>query len=106
MKHIYFPEMEGLEALSLGLEGASKMAVKILSDNTVCLIIQPAGHTPDHQHSDKERVIIMSGNGSVKFEKDRVDIKTGDYLEFNSQEQHQIINNSDKDLVCMCLRNQ
>ena len=106
MKHVYYPDVEGIDALSLGLEGSAKMQVKILSDDSVCLEIAPEGHTPDHTHADKERVLVVSGMGEIKLRGERRDIKPGDFIEFDVNEQHQIINNHDDLLVIMCFRNQ
>jgi len=106
MKHIYCPNVEGLDSQSLGLDGSAKMIVKLISDYSVCIEIQPDGHTPDHTHNDKERVIVMSGEGEIKLGEGRKNIKPGDFIEFDPDEQHQIINNSDEVLVFMCFRNQ
>ncbi len=37
MKLIYCPDVEGLDSIALGREGAAKMTVKPLSNETVCL---------------------------------------------------------------------
>ena len=106
MKQIYYPVVEGMDSQSLGLEGSAKMMLKFLSDNSVCIEIEPDGHTPDHKHSDKERIVVMSGKGEIKTEKGRKSIKPGEFLEFDSDEQHQIINNSEENLIFICFRNQ
>ena len=106
MKHIYYTDVEGIDSLSLGLEGSSKMIVRLLSDYSVCIEIQPEGHTPDHTHTDKERVIVMSGEGEIKLGNERRNIKPGDFIEFDRDEQHQVINNRRDVLVFMCFRGQ
>ena len=106
MKQVFYPDVEGVDSSSLGLEGSAKMMLRFLSDNSVCIEIEPEGHTPDHKHDDKERVVIMSGKGEVKIGEERYIIKSGDFIEFDSDEQHQIINNSDEILIFMCFRNQ
>ncbi|MCP4751684.1 MAG: cupin domain-containing protein [Proteobacteria bacterium] len=106
MKHTYYPEVKGLNSLSLGLEGSAKMMVKLITDDTVCIEIERGGHTPDHTHKDKERVVVMSGSGEIKLGEERKSIKTADFLEFDADEQHQILNDQDETLVFMCFRNQ
>ena len=54
MKHIYCPDVEGIDACALGLEGAKKMTVKLLSEDSVWIELEPEGHTPGHSHGDKE----------------------------------------------------
>ncbi len=106
MKHIHCLNVEGLDSHAIGLEGSSKMIVKLLSNDTVCIEIQPYGHTPDHRHDDKERIILMSGEGEIKLDKEKRNITAGDFIEFSPDEQHQILNNSDEVLVFACFRNQ
>ena len=106
MKHVYCPDVEGMDSLALGLEGSAKMMLKLLSEDSVWIEIEPGGHTPDHTHNDKERVVVMSGSGEIKAGEERKNIKEGDFLEFEPDEQHQAINNSDEMLVLLCFRNQ
>lgn len=106
MKHVSCPDVDGIDSLVLGLEGSSKMIVKPVSDNAVCIEIQPGGHTPDHTHKDKERMVVMSGEGEVKLADVRRDIKPRDFIEFDPEEQHQVKNNGKGVLVFMCFRDQ
>jgi mannose-6-phosphate isomerase-like protein (cupin superfamily) len=106
MKHVYCPDVQGLDSLSLGLEGSRKMMLRLLSEDSVWIEIEPGGHTPDHAHSDKERGVVMSGIGAVKVGEERIDIKEGDFIEFDPDEQHQVINTGDNALVMLCFRNQ
>ena len=106
MKHIYCPGVDGFDSLSLGIEDAFKMKLKIVSEDTVYIEIEPGGHTPDHAHADKERVVVMCGKGEVITAKDRKIIEPGDFLEFDADDRHQIINTSDVLLGFMCFRNQ
>ncbi len=106
MKHAHYPDVDGIDALSIGLQGAEKMKVKLLSENSVCLELEPGGHTPDHNHGDKERIIVMSGAGEIKTNEDRKTIQPCDFIEFEADEQHQIINTSNNLLVIICFRNQ
>ena len=106
MKHVYCPDVEGLDSLALGLEGSAKMMLKLLSEDSVWIEIEPDGHSPDHAHNDKERVVVMSGTGVIKVGIERKNIKEGDFLEFEPDEQHQIINNSGGLLAVLCFRNQ
>ena len=106
MKQIFYGDVEGLDSKSLGIEGSSKMIIRILSEDTLCIEIEPEGYTPDHAHQDKERVFIINGKGEARSGEDKRHIKTGDFVEFENHEKHQIINNSDEKLILMCLRNQ
>ncbi len=106
MKHVYYPDVEGLDSLSLGVKDSAKMLVKLMSDDSVCIELEPKGHTPDHAHKDKERIVVMSGKGEIKAGEERIDIKSWDFVEIDSEEEHQIRNNSDELLVLMCFRNQ
>ncbi len=106
MKHAHFPEVDGIDAQELGLQGAEKMQVKLLSENSVCLELEPGGNSPDHNHEDIERIVVMSGAGECKTQDGRKPLQPCDFVEFEADEQHQIINTGDKPLVLMCFRNQ
>ncbi len=106
MKHVHCPDVDGVDSLSIGLEGSANMIVKFISDDSVFIEIEPGGHTPDHTHSDKERVVVLSGKGEIKIAGERKNIKPSDFIEFDTDEQHQIINNNDEVLAFMCFRNQ
>lgn len=106
MKHLYCPDIESFDALSVGLEGAEKMKLKLLSEDSVWIELEPGGHTPDHKHDDKERLVVMSGRGIIKLGEERKEIQPDDFMEFHAKELHQIINTSDELLVIMCFRNQ
>ena len=105
MKHVYYPDVKGLDSLALGLEGSAKMMVKPIPDDLFCLEIAPGGHTPDHQHGDRERLIVMSGEGEIKLGEERKRIKPGDFMEFGMDEQHQVYNDGRETLMLMCFRN-
>ena len=106
MKHVYCPDVEGLDSLSLGLEGSAGMTVKLISDDSVCIEIESQGHTPDHTHEDKERLVVMSGQGEIKAGEELIALRPGDFVEIDAAEQHQIRNQGDERLVFICLRNQ
>ena len=106
MKHLYSPDIESFDALSLGLEGAEKMKLRLLSEDAVWIELEPGGHTPAHQHDDKERLVVMSGRGTIKLENVRKELQPNDFVEFHANEPHQMINTGDGPLVLMCFRNQ
>lgn len=106
MKHLNCPCVESLDASALGLEGADKMALKPLSEDSIWIDLEPGGYTPAHQHDDKERVVVMAGKGIVKFGEERKELQPNDFIEFEPNEMHQIINNNDMKLSFMCFRNQ
>jgi len=106
MKHLYCPDEESFEAPALGLEGTEKMKLKLLSEDSVWIELEPGGHTPDHKHDDKERVMVMSGKGIIKLGEDRREIQPDDFIELNANDKHQLINTGNELLVVMCFRNQ
>lgn len=106
MKHIYCQDVESLDASLLGIEGASKMTLKLISEDTVWIDILPGGFTPLHTHDDKERIVIMRGTGDIKCQGGIESVQPGDFVEFDRRESHQIINNSDSALALMCFRHQ
>lgn len=106
MKHVHFPDVEGLDSLSIGLEGSARMRVKPGSQNSVCIEFAPGGHSPDHAHEDKERLVVISGSGEIVVDDGPRRIRPGDFIEFGSAERHQIVNSGDEPLVVMCFRNQ
>ncbi len=106
MKHLYSPDIESFDALALGLEGAEKMKLRLLSEDAVWIELEPGGHTPDHQHDDKERLVVMSGRGAIKLKDVRKALQANDFVEFYANEQHQVTNTGDGPLVLMCFRNQ
>ena len=106
MKHVHCPSVEGLDALSVGLEGSAKMVLRPLSEDSVCIELYPKGHTPDHAHHDKERLVVISGNGEIKVSGRRQAIKSQDFIEVDADEQHQVVNSGDEKLAFVCFRNQ
>jgi len=106
MRHLYCPDVESFDALSLGLDGTEKMKLRLLSEDSVWIELEPGGHAPDHKHDDKERVVVMSGRGIIKLLDEQKEIKTNDFIELHANEQHQLINTSDELLVILCFRNQ
>lgn len=106
MKRVCYPDVEGLDALALGLKGSEKMKVKPMSQDTVCLEIGPGGCTPDHHHQDKERIVVIEGSGEVNTEEASFAIHPGDFVEFEVDEQHQIRNDTNEELIFLCFRNQ
>jgi mannose-6-phosphate isomerase-like protein (cupin superfamily) len=106
VKHVHYPDVEGLDALSIGLEGCAKMVLRPLSDDSVCIELDPKGHTPDHTHHDRERLVVISGNGEIKVSGRRQPIKPQDFIELDANEQHQVVNSGDEKLAFVCFRNQ
>lgn len=106
MKHIYYTDVQGLDASLLGLEDTSGMTVKLISDDSILIEICPGGRTPCHSHNDKERIVVMEGTGEIKVNTENRAIQPWDFVELNNNEQHQIINNSNELLTLMCFRNQ
>lgn len=105
MKHIHCSNAQWYDASELGLEGTNAMRLCILSDDSVQIELGQGGHTPDHIHDDKERLVIMSGNGIIRFKTEQIEIQPDDFVEIDN-EQHQIINTGSVPLVFMAFRNQ
>lgn len=105
MKHVQCMDLACFDAQALGLQGTHKMKLRILSDNSIWIDLEPGGYTMDHLHDDKERIVIMSGKGILKTENGEKEVKPNDYLEF-SGEGHQLINSGDDVLAFICFRNQ
>ena len=105
MKHLHCTDVEGYNAAVLGLEGTEKMKLRLLSDNSTWIELEPGGYTPDHKHNDKERLVVMSGTGVLKLGDQRQEIKPNDFIEV-SDEDHQIINTGKDLLAFVCFRNQ
>ena len=105
MKHIHCTDVEQYDAPLLGLEGTEKMTLRLISEDSVWIELGPGGHTPDHRHGDKERILILEGRGMIKLGDERRELRPRDFIEV-SDEDHQMINTGDKPLVMMCFRNQ
>jgi len=82
------------------------MMLRLLSDDSVRIELEPQGHTPDHQHADKERLVVISGRGEIRVKGKRHSIRPQDFIELDADEPHQIVNSNDEKLVFVCFRNQ
>jgi len=105
MKHLHCTEIERFDAPVLGLEGTEKMKLRLLSEDSLWIELEPGGYTPDHKHDDKERIVIMSGKGIIKLGDLRKEIKPNDFIEI-AHEDHQLINTGNDLLSFVCFRNQ
>ena len=103
--HLNCTDVASYDAPALGLEGTEKMKLRLLSDNSTWIELEPGGYTPDHKHHDKERLVVMSGTGVLKLGDQRREIKPNDFIEV-SDEVHQIINTGKDLLAFVCFRNQ
>jgi len=106
LKHLYCPTVEGFDALALGLEGAEKMKLRLLSEDSVWIELEPGGHTPEHAHDDKERFMVVSGSGQIKVGEKLEPVQSNDFIEFDANERHQVLNTGEDILIIMCFRNQ
>lgn len=106
MKHLSCPDVESFDARALGLEGTEKMKLKLLAEDSVWIELEPGGYAPDHEHDDKERVVVMSGRGIIKLGEEKKEIQPNDFIELDANERHQLINNGDALLALICFRNQ
>ncbi len=105
MKHLNCKDAGSFDAKALGLEGAEKMKLRLLSDDSTWIELEPGGYTPDHKHEDKERIVIMSGKGVIKLLDRSQEIKPDDFIEIVAEE-HQLINTGNDLLAFVCFRNQ
>ena len=65
MKHLHCANVEAFDAQALGLDGAKHMTLKLLSDDSVWIVLEPEGHTPGHSHDDKERMVVMAPGDEI-----------------------------------------
>ncbi|MGD0276094.1 MAG: cupin domain-containing protein [Syntrophales bacterium] len=105
MKHLHCTDVTSFDAHALGLESTEKMKIRLLSEDSVWIELEPGGYTPDHKHDDKERMVVMSGKGIIKLGDNRTEIQPDDFIEV-ANEDHQIINTGKDLLAFMCFRNQ
>ena len=105
MKHLHCTEVEIYDAQLLGLEGTEKMKIRLLSDNSVWIELEPGGYTPDHAHDDKERLVIISGKGTLRLGEEQKKIQPNDFIEIPNGN-HQLINTGDEPLIFVGFRNQ
>ncbi|HQB38013.1 MAG TPA: cupin domain-containing protein [Deltaproteobacteria bacterium] len=65
--------------------------------------IAPNGHTPRHAHAWEHEMFIYSGKGEIFGNGKWNPVKAGDVVLVNSDEEHQIRNNSSELLAVVCL---
>lgn len=94
-----------MQAEALGLEGTRAMRLRLLSEDSAWIELGPGGFTPDHQHADKERIVMLSGLGAIRHAGRLKKIKAGDFIEIED-EAHQFINTGQEPLTFVCFRNQ
>lgn len=105
MKHVCCTDVQGFDAPALGLEGTAKMKLRLLSEDSTWIELGPGGHTPDHRHDDKERIVVVSGRGVIRLGDLRKEIKANDFIEVVAED-HQLINTGSDLLAFLCFRNQ
>ena len=106
MKHLHYPDVEAVDSLALGLEGSERMVLRLLSEDSVCIELAPGGRTPHHAHPDKERFVVISGEGRITVNEEQRPLGPRDFVELGGNERHQIVNNGPEKLVFVCFRNQ
>jgi quercetin dioxygenase-like cupin family protein len=77
-------------------DGASHFCMRIFT-------IEPQGHTLRHEHAWEHEIVVHSGKGQVLQEGAWRNIAAGSVLFIPSHETHQIRNDSEEDLVFVCL---
>ncbi len=65
--------------------------------------VQPAGHTPDHQHDFEHEVLVLKGQGLVKSEAGDRSIEAGMVVWIPGNEPHQFQNTGPQPLELICL---
>jgi len=106
MKQLQCKEVEAYEASALGLQGTKGMYLRILSDDSSWIELEPGGYTPiDHKHEDKERIVVITGKGIIKLEDKQKEIKPSDFIEVHN-EYHQLVNTGNEPFIFVCFRNQ
>ena len=65
--------------------------------------IGPGGHTPRHEHDWQHINYIIEGRGTLMIGDDTRPISRGDFAVVPSNTRHQFRNESDQDLVFICI---
>jgi len=106
MKQLQCKEVDSYDAALLGLQGTKGMKLRLLSDDSSWIELEPGGYTPiDHKHEDKERMVVLAGTGVIKLEDQQKEISPNDFIEVHN-EYHQLVNTGNETLIFLCFRNQ
>lgn len=65
--------------------------------------VSPGGFTPKHIHDWEHEVFIYKGEGTVFKQDEYIPVKAGDALFIPGREEHHFKNDSDADLIFICL---
>ena len=105
MKRLRFEDIEGHDSSVFGMQGGEKWTIKLLSDNSIYNELGPGGYTPaEHIHDDSiERGVVISGQGVIIHEDDRVELRPNDFIEITGGN-HQYVNTGNEPLVFVCFR--
>jgi quercetin dioxygenase-like cupin family protein len=104
--------IDDIEWLDVNLEGAKNAKYKILLGdnfgvpNFILRVFKifPGGHTPLHTHDWEHENFILEGEGILRNSKgEEIKINKGDSIYVPPFEEHQYFNNSEKDLIFICL---
>ena len=100
-KETYKDKRIWVQYLITDKQGAKKFHMRIFT-------IEPHEHSPPDQHIYEHEVFVLKGKGRLIIGKDgkqeEFEIKEGDAIFIESNEQHQFFNDSDEPLVFLCIR--
>ena len=66
-------------------------------------VLHPNQHTRGHSHNLDEVYFVVKGKGKLKFDNEIMEIKEGDIITIDHGKFHQTINESDEDLIFLCV---
>lgn len=108
MKHMHYTEIEeeipgeeGIKDTTIRWlisqkDGAENFAMRVIT-------IQPGGNTPYHQHDWEHEIFILDGEGILRSQDKRENLKPGDFIFVKPMEWHQMLNESDEIMRVICL---
>lgn len=108
MKHVHYTEVELEEPKEQGIkdvtvrwliskkDGAENFAMRLFE-------IEPAGHTPLHQHDWEHEMFILEGSGITRDKNNEKPFRQGDVFFVPSMEWHQFVNTGKETMKLLCL---
>ena len=109
---MYIINVENVKEYELKSNGMKNVKVKYLLHAGIgakriqlrLFTIDIGGYTPLEKHEHEHEVFILKGRGVLRSEDKEFEIKPGDVIFIQSNELHQIINNSNEILQFLCTK--
>jgi quercetin dioxygenase-like cupin family protein len=107
MKHYHYTDIENQDVP----EPANKVKVRWLINEKQNapnfamrrFEIAPGGNTPYHTHDWEHEVYILSGNAIIKNKDGETNLKLGDVILVEPNEEHNFVNNGEDNFVFLCM---